>query len=100
MVLKSFDQGSALFILVEAPPIDLLEIKILFNNNHLFKTGTARVLSLSSLAETHQTKPQVAGGATPSRFFGAPSSCLFFAATSMLALVLMLQLDLDTLPHI
>ena len=41
MVLKSFDQGFALFILVEAPPIDLLEIKILFNNNHLFKTGIA-----------------------------------------------------------
>ena len=100
MVLNSFDQGSALFILVEAPPIDLLEIKILFNNNHLPKTGTARVLSLSSLAETHLTKPQVSGGATPSCFFGATSSCLFFAATSMLALVLMLQLDLDTLPHI
>ena len=56
--------------------------------------------SLSSLAETHQTKPQVAGGATPSCFFGATSSCLFFAATSMLALVLiMLQLDLETLPN-
>ena len=39
MVLKSFDQGSALFILVEAPPFDLLEIKILFKNNHLPKIG-------------------------------------------------------------
>ena len=101
MVLKSFDQGFALFILVEAPPIDYLEIKILFQTTYLPKTGTARVLSLSSLAETHLTKPQVAGGATPSCFFGATSSCLFFAATSMLALVLItLQLDLDTLPHI
>ena len=32
MVLKSFDQGFALFILVEAPPFDLLKIKILFKN--------------------------------------------------------------------
>ena len=48
MVLKSFDQGSALFILVEAPPFDLLEIKILFNNNHLPKTGAVpSSLSLS-----------------------------------------------------
>ena len=46
MVLKSFDQGSALFILVEAPPFDLLEIKILFQNNTFSKTGATRVLSL------------------------------------------------------
>ena len=46
--------------------------------------------SLSSLPGTHQTKPQVSGGATPSCFSGA--------ATPMLALVLffMLQLDLDS----
>ena len=93
MVLKSFDQGFALFILVEAPPIDLLEIKILFQNNHLPRLALSRVLSLSLLAGGHQTKPQVSGGATPSCFSGA--------ATPMLALVLffMLQLDLDTLPY-
>ena len=93
MVLKSFDQGSALFILVEAPPFDLLEIKILFKNNHLPKIGAVpSSLSLSS-GWRHQTKPQDSGGATPSCFSGA--------ATPMLALVLffMLQLDLDTLPH-
>ena len=48
MVLKSFEQGFALFILVEAPPFDLLEIKILFKNTYHPKTGTARVLSLFS----------------------------------------------------
>ena len=92
MVLKSFEQGFALFILVEAPPIDLLEIKILFNNNYIPRLALSRVLSLSS-GWRHQTKPQDSGGATPSCFSGA--------ATPMLALVLffMLQLDLDTLPH-
>ena len=92
MVLKSFEQGFALFILVEAPPFDLLEIKILFKNNHLSKIG-AVPSSLSLLAGGHQTKPQDSGGATPSCFSGA--------ATPMLALVLffMLQLDLVTLPY-
>ena len=56
MVLKSFDQGSALFILVEAPPFDLLEIKILFNNNHLPKIGAVpSSLSLFWLATPNQT---------------------------------------------
>ena len=55
MVLKSFDQGFALFILVEAPPFDLLEIKILFKNTYHPKTGTARVLSLFWLATPNQT---------------------------------------------
>ena len=55
MVLKSFDQGFALFILVEAPPIDLLKIKILFNNNHLPKTGAVpSSLSLFWLATPNQ----------------------------------------------
>ena len=56
MVLKSFDQGSALFILVEAPPFDLLEIKILFKNNHLPKIGAVpSSLSLFWLATPNQT---------------------------------------------
>ena len=56
MVLKSFDQGFALFILVEAPPIDLLEIKILFKNNHLPKIGAVpSSLSLFWLATPNQT---------------------------------------------
>ena len=55
MVLKSFDQGSALFILVEAPPFDLLEIKILFKNNHLPKIGAVpSSLSLFWLATPNQ----------------------------------------------
>ena len=55
MVLKSFDQGFTLFILVEAPPIDLLEIKILFNNNHLPKIGAVpSSLSLFWLATPNQ----------------------------------------------
>ena len=93
MVLKSFDQGSALFILVEAPPFDLLEIKILFKNNHLPKIGAVpSSLSLSS-GWRHQTKPQDSGGATP--------SCIFPVATSMLFLAQFnkLQFDMDTLPH-
>ena len=58
MVLKSFDQGSALFILVEAPPFDLLEIKILFKNNHLPKTGAVpSSLSLSSCWWTPNQTP-------------------------------------------
>ena len=56
MVLNSFDQGSALFILVEAPPFDLLEIKILFKNNHLPKIGAVpSSLSLFWLATPNQT---------------------------------------------
>ena len=56
MVLKSFDQGFALFILVEAPPFDLLEIKILFKNNHLPKIGAVpSSLSLFWLATPNQT---------------------------------------------
>ena len=55
MVLKSFDQGFALFILVEAPPFDLLEIKILFKNNHLPKIGAVpSSLSLFWLATPNQ----------------------------------------------
>ena len=55
MVLKSFDQGFALFILVEAPPFDLLEIKILFQNNHLPKIGAVpSSLSLFWLATPNQ----------------------------------------------
>ena len=57
MVLKSFDQGFALFILVEAPPFDLLEIKILFKNNHLPKIGAVpSSLSLFWLATPNQTQ--------------------------------------------
>ena len=56
MVLKSFEQGFALFILVEAPPFDLLEIKILFKNNHLPKIGAVpSSLSLFWLATPNQT---------------------------------------------
>ena len=55
MVLKSFDQGSALFILVEAPPFDLLEIKILFQNNHLQDWRYPSSLSLFWLATPNQT---------------------------------------------
>ena len=56
MVLKSFDQGFALFILVEAPPFDLLEIKILFKNNHLPKIGAVpSSLSLFWLATPNHT---------------------------------------------
>ena len=56
MVLKSFDQGFALFILVEAPPFDLLEIKIRFKNNHLPKIGAVpSSLSLFWLATPNQT---------------------------------------------
>ena len=55
MVLKSFDQGFALFILVEAPPFDLLVIKILFKNNHLPKIGAVpSSLSLFWLATPNQ----------------------------------------------
>ena len=55
MVLKPFDQGFALFILVEAPPFDLLEIKILFKNNHLPKIGAVpSSLSLFWLATPNQ----------------------------------------------
>ena len=57
MVLKSFDQGSALFILVEAPPFDLLEIKILFQNNTFSKTGATRVLSLFFAWDTPNQTP-------------------------------------------
>ena len=56
MVLQSFDQGFALFILVEAPPFDLLKIKILFKNNHLPKIGAVpSSLSLFWLATPNQT---------------------------------------------
>ena len=56
MVLKSFEHGFALFILVEAPPFDLLEIKILFKNNHLPKIGAVpSSLSLFWLATPNQT---------------------------------------------
>ena len=93
MVLKSFDQGFALFILVEAPPFAKLEIKILFQNNTFSKTGATRVLSLFLAWDTPNQTP-TPGGTTP--------SCFFLGATSMLALALVFNmlLDLDTTPHI
>ena len=56
MVLKSFDQGFALFILVEAPPFDQLKIKILFQNIYLPEIGAVpSSLSLFWLATPNQT---------------------------------------------
>ena len=56
MVLKSFEQGFALFILVEAPPFDQLKIKILFQNIYLLEIGAVpSSLSLFWLATPNQT---------------------------------------------
>ena len=89
MVLQSFDQGSALFILVEAPPFDNSRPRILFQNTLLQDWRRPRVLS-SLLAAQHQTQP---GGLARRNSKQLLLGGDFFAGTWSYFIMLQLYLD-------